>query len=96
MLESFSWDQRGRMQDVRVKRRSKVPTPQYYIIDFGVSLMFPSYEERQLASGRAGTVRPDEMSLGPYDPFPVDIFAFGVFVNSMRRVSLAHCAQILN
>lgn len=88
MRESVYWDKKGRVRWAKEKRRSKVPTPNYYLVGFGDSSIFSSYEERELVFGVAGNVHPPEMHSGVYDPFPVDIYQFGMFVDTMRWVSV--------
>ncbi|KZS89825.1 hypothetical protein SISNIDRAFT_431678 [Sistotremastrum niveocremeum HHB9708] len=52
---------------------------EYHYIDFGESVRFNSFEERELITGSVGHYLdiPDFADGKPYDPFRVDIHAFG-------------------
>ncbi|KZS89822.1 hypothetical protein SISNIDRAFT_385705, partial [Sistotremastrum niveocremeum HHB9708] len=57
----------------------------YFFIDFGESVRFASEEKRELISGRVGhyTDIPEFKSNDPYDPFMVDIRAFGEMIKDV-------------
>lgn len=72
-------------------RRSDVRSIKYYIIDFGISLLFNDPSARNLASGREGRdVDAPELNSGePYDPFLVDVYTLGsVYRRSFLEVCL--------
>ncbi|KIY47205.1 hypothetical protein FISHEDRAFT_10968, partial [Fistulina hepatica ATCC 64428] len=68
--------------------RSQVPRVQYYIIDFGNSIMFPSFEHRRPLRARVGAdhsapelaAYPGEVE--PWDVFKLDIYTFGNFIRT--------------
>ncbi|EJD35167.1 hypothetical protein AURDEDRAFT_25834, partial [Auricularia subglabra TFB-10046 SS5] len=68
----------GMVHPIHTKSRLRTPV-RYYFIDFGLSSIFPSAEERQLVVGDiAQNVGPPELSTTvPYDPFALDIRMFG-------------------
>ncbi|KAJ6569181.1 hypothetical protein B0H19DRAFT_1256840 [Mycena capillaripes] len=58
---------------------------QYYYIDFGLSVRFPSREARRLVSGDCGRLRKHVTEISetvPYDPFKVDIRLVGEMLRS--------------
>ncbi|KAJ7449256.1 kinase-like domain-containing protein [Mycena latifolia] len=66
-----------------MKSRTEAGPMQYYYIDFGLSVRFPSFEERGLVTGDFGRCRkhiPEISETVPYDPFPVDIRSVGEMV----------------
>ncbi|KIY47206.1 hypothetical protein FISHEDRAFT_45771 [Fistulina hepatica ATCC 64428] len=68
--------------------RSQVPRVQYYIIDFGNSIMFPSFEHRRPLRARVGADHsaPELAAypgkLEPWDVFKLDIYTFGNFIRT--------------
>ena len=71
-------------------RRKAVAPMQYYLIDFGLSCRFPSYEGRGLVLGKVGQDKsvPELSKRIPYDPFKVDIYQMGSVINRLIKVSL--------
>ncbi|KZO95050.1 hypothetical protein CALVIDRAFT_556008 [Calocera viscosa TUFC12733] len=60
--------------------RLQVPT-KYQYVDFGSSVMFPSFEARSLVNFTAAAWIPPEVQENPetpYDPFKADIYALGL------------------
>jgi serine/threonine protein kinase len=69
-------DARG-YQPAKALTRSQAP-PKYYLIDFGISTQFKDNESRTPVVGMPGRSRAPELSdTELYDPFAVDIFAYG-------------------
>ncbi|KAJ7750732.1 kinase-like domain-containing protein [Mycena maculata] len=79
-------DYHGDDSDSRlVKSRTAVAPVDYYYIDFGLSVRFPSFEARQLVTGDFGRLRkhvPEISATIPYDPFKVDIRLLGEMLRS--------------
>jgi hypothetical protein len=73
----FSWNDRCTVSPV-----------EYYYIDFGLSLHFPAGKASALTDGTLRTFPTiPELSLTvPYDPFPVDIFQFGLTIEKLVDV----------
>jgi len=70
-------------------RRKAAASVQYYLIDFGLSYRFPSYEERGLVLGNVGQNKsvPELSKRISYDPFKVDIYQLGSVINRLIQVS---------
>lgn len=67
----------------------------YYYIDFGLSIQFPSKFQRQRVVGTAAMNRtvPELSNTVPYDPFATDIRMFGDLLKQfqeVRSVATAH------
>ena len=79
-------------------RRKAVAPMQYYLIDFGLSCRFPSYEERGLVLGKVGQNKlvPELSKRIPYDPFKVDIYQMGSVINRLIKVSLVLPINLAN
>ncbi|KAF8182124.1 kinase-like domain-containing protein [Mycena galopus ATCC 62051] len=63
-----------------MKTRTQAGPLKYYFIDFGLSVQFRSYEERELVMGDVGRLREDIPEISetvPYDPFKVDVRLVG-------------------
>ncbi|KAJ7682317.1 kinase-like domain-containing protein [Mycena polygramma] len=68
-----------------IKSRTQAAPMKYYFIDFELSVRFPSYETRELVTGRYGQLRkhiPEISDTIPYDPFKVDIRLVGEMLRS--------------
>ncbi|KAJ7682370.1 hypothetical protein DFH06DRAFT_293234 [Mycena polygramma] len=68
-----------------IKSRTQAAPMKYYFIDFDLSVRFPSYETRELVTGRYGQLRkhiPEISDTVPYDPFKVDIRLVGEMLRS--------------
>ncbi|KAJ6505796.1 kinase-like domain-containing protein [Mycena vitilis] len=69
----------------RCKNRCAVGPVKYYYIDFGLSMHFPS---GQATASTVGTLRtfptiPELSQNVPYNPFPVDIYQFGLMLQRL-------------
>ncbi|KAJ7865291.1 kinase-like domain-containing protein [Mycena olivaceomarginata] len=63
-----------------MKSRTQAGPLKYYFIDFGLSVQFRSFEERELVIGEFGRLRKDIPEISgtvPYDPFKVDVRLVG-------------------
>ncbi|KAJ7139605.1 kinase-like domain-containing protein [Mycena epipterygia] len=63
-----------------MKTRSMAAPMQYYYIDFGLSVHFPTFEARQLVTGECGQLRkhvPEISDTIPYDAFKADVRLVG-------------------
>jgi serine/threonine protein kinase len=88
---AFNLDVRHRASERRVKRLTRLQVPvKYYLIDFGSSAMFPSFEERQPVEFTAAVWVPPEVEKDPdalYDSFKGDIYSLGITLLAEIRVS---------
>ena len=77
------------IKDEKLRHRAVTPI-QYYLIDFGLSCRFPSFQERGLVLGKVGQDKsvPELSKQIPYDPFKVDIYQMGSVINRLIKVSL--------
>ncbi|KAJ6526252.1 hypothetical protein DFH09DRAFT_1046202 [Mycena vulgaris] len=60
--------------------RNEAGPMDYYYIDFGLSVQFPSFEARKLVTGACGRLRkhiPEISATVPYDPFKADVRLVG-------------------
>ncbi|KAJ6526247.1 hypothetical protein DFH09DRAFT_1415840, partial [Mycena vulgaris] len=60
--------------------RNEAGPMDYYYIDFGLSVQFPSFEARELVTGACGRLRkhiPEISATVPYDPFKADVRLVG-------------------
>lgn len=66
---------------IEIRPRSQVPVL-YYFIDFGLSTWFETKADEPLVTGRYGREQsvPELNSSKPYDPFKVDVFILGAFI----------------
>jgi hypothetical protein len=66
---------------ISIRPRGESPLV-YYFIDFGLSVRFRSEEERKLITGQNGREQtvPELSEEEPYDPFGVDVFILGSFL----------------
>ncbi|KAG9093575.1 hypothetical protein FS749_014162 [Ceratobasidium sp. UAMH 11750] len=71
----------SRYLDIRARHEDTKPVV-YYFIDFGLSVRFRNEEGRRLVTGSHGREQtvPEIRKTEPYDPFKVDIFILGAFV----------------
>ncbi|KAJ7676306.1 hypothetical protein B0H17DRAFT_945477 [Mycena rosella] len=63
-----------------IKSRSRAGPMSYFYIDFGLSVHFPSFEARQLVTGKCGRLRkhvPEISDTVPYDAFKADVRLVG-------------------
>jgi hypothetical protein len=70
-----------------MKSRTQAGPLKYYFIDFGLSVQFRSFEERELVIGEFGRLRNDIPEISgtvPYDPFKV----------SSKQYLLVACAHL--
>ncbi|KZO95052.1 kinase-like protein [Calocera viscosa TUFC12733] len=79
---AFNLSPGHRFSEKGVKRLTRLQVPvKYYYIDFGSSVMFPSFEERALVLFNAAVWIPPEVQANkdaPFDPFKADVFALGL------------------
>jgi len=59
----------------------------YYFIDFGLSSIYPNFEERGLIRGRVGQDKtvPEFSDVIPFDPFKVDIYQLGGILEKVEQ-----------
>ncbi|KAJ6525996.1 kinase-like domain-containing protein [Mycena capillaripes] len=68
-----------------MKSRTMAGPLQYYYIDFGLSVRFPSFETRELVTGEYGRLRkhvPEISESVPYDPFKADVRLVGEMIRT--------------
>ena len=71
------------------RRRSDVPSVNYYVIDFGLSTLFNDPTAPRIVTGSFAQDPdvPELSSTVPYDPFVVDVFTLGnVFKKNFLQV----------
>ncbi|EJD41494.1 hypothetical protein AURDEDRAFT_68697 [Auricularia subglabra TFB-10046 SS5] len=86
----------GKARALKILSRSRVPV-KYYLIDFGLSVQFPTFEERRLVTGLGGLNRglPEQSATVPYDAFAADIRMFGDMLRDWQTVcSCSRVSQI--
>lgn len=68
----------------------------YYFIDFGLSSIYPNFEERGLIRGRVGQDKtvPEFSDVIPFDPFKVDIYQLGGILERVEQVGIFTRVQI--
>ncbi|KAJ7147837.1 hypothetical protein C8R43DRAFT_1009707 [Mycena crocata] len=74
----------GVSQNIHIHSRTEAGPIMYYFIDFGLSVAFPSYEERGTVTGVCGRHKkiPELSEDIPYDPFKLDIRQIGESLKS--------------
>ncbi|KAJ7724501.1 kinase-like domain-containing protein [Mycena metata] len=73
------------------KTRTEAGPMQYYFIDFGLSVQFPSRDARKLVTGVCGQhdLIPEVSDTVPYDPFKVDVWSIGGIIVDYLEVRYA-------
>ena len=92
--QSYSTDFKPYLK--KLPRSKATPPVKFYFIDFGISTQFTTDDApgEQLVLGREGRVKtvPELSSTKPYDPFAVDVFVLGDFINRLINVSAKSCS----
>ncbi|KAJ7171525.1 hypothetical protein C8R46DRAFT_895444 [Mycena filopes] len=75
----FTWTQDGISKNTVILTRTQVAPVRYYFIDFGLSVIYPTFDARGKVTGIVGKHRdiPELSDDIPYDPFKLDIRQMG-------------------